>query len=172
MYSLLYSNFAEIRFCFDIAIVTENMAQLGNYLIRDNLLRTWQKFIFNIRLIKIKKQLLFQASFFYNKKVVNKLLTTKYYAYWLKNKIYKKALKPKLQCIISGSATGNRTPDFALRGRRLSRLTMAPLAPGLGLEPRPNDPESLVLPLHHPGVLLIRTKFIITEYSLFDKSFL
>ena len=68
MYSLLYSNFAEIRFCFDIAIVTENMAQLGNYLIRDNLLRTWQKFIFNIRLIKIKKQLLFQASFFYNKK--------------------------------------------------------------------------------------------------------
>ena len=100
------------------------------------------------------------------------LTKNQYYAYWLKNKIYKKALKPKLQCIISGSATGNRTPDFALRGRRLSRLTMAPLAPGLGLEPRPNDPESLVLPLHHPGVLFIRTKFIITEYSLFDKSFL
>jgi len=32
--------------------------------------------------------------FLANKKVVNKLLTTKYYAYWLKNKIYKKALKP------------------------------------------------------------------------------
>lgn len=130
MYSLLYSNFADIRFCFDIVMVIENMAQVEHYLIRGSLLRTWQKFIFNIQLIKIKKQLLFQASFFYNKKVVNKLLTTKYYAYWLKNKIYKKTLKPKLQCIISGSATGNRTPDFALRGRRLSRLTIAPFGSG------------------------------------------
>lgn len=81
MYSLLYSNFADIRFCFDIVMVIENMAQVEHYLIRGSLLRTWQKFIFNIQLIKIKKQLLFQASFFYNKKVVNKMLTTKYYAY-------------------------------------------------------------------------------------------
>ena len=26
------------------------------------------------------------------------------------------------------------------------------MAPGLGLEPRLKDPESLVLPLHHPGM--------------------
>ena len=57
---------------------------------------------------------------------------------------------------IIGSANGNRTRDFALRGRRLNRLTIAPfLAPGLGLEPRLNDPESLVLPLHHPGVAVL-----------------
>ena len=28
------------------------------------------------------------------------------------------------------------------------------MAPGLGLEPRLEDPESPVLPLHHPGVTL------------------
>ena len=58
-----------------------------------------------------------------------------------------------------GSANENRTRDFALRGRRLSRLTMAPgdkrkMAPGLGLEPRLEDPESPVLPLHHPGMYI------------------
>ena len=44
------------------------------------------------------------------------------------------------------------------------------MAPGLGLEPRPNDPESLVLPLHHPGVCFATLR-IITEQSGFDKSF-
>lgn len=29
------------------------------------------------------------------------------------------------------------------------------MAPGLGLEPRQEDPESPVLPLHHPGVTLL-----------------
>lgn len=72
------------------------------------------------------------------------------------------------ELIIFGSARGNRTLDFALRGRRLSRLTIAPLAPGLGLEPRPNDPESLVLPLHHPGVF-IRTLIIIAKVFMFGK---
>lgn len=63
--------------------------------------------------------------------------------------------------VYCGSANGNRTRDFALRGRRLSRLTIAPenkMAPGLGLEPRLNDPESLVLPLHHPGVYVLTNK--------------
>lgn len=54
-----------------------------------------------------------------------------------------------------GSPKENRTPDSAVRGQRLNRLTMGPyiflMAPGLGLEPRQCDPESHVLPLHNPG---------------------
>ena len=45
---------------------------------------------------------------------------------------------------------GTRTPVFAVRGRRLDRLTMeAKVAGELGFEPRMNESESLVLPLHH-----------------------
>ena len=50
---------------------------------------------------------------------------------------------------VTGSPKGNRTPDFALRGRRLNRLTMEPLAGELGFEPRQYESESQVLPLHH-----------------------
>ena len=34
--------------------------------------------------------------------------------------------------------------------------------PGLGLEPRPNAPEALVLPLHHPGI-----KYIVEKNATF-----
>ena len=49
-----------------------------------------------------------------------------------------------------GTSMGTRTPVFAVRGRRLNRLTMeAEMAAELGFEPRMNESESLVLPLHH-----------------------
>ena len=45
---------------------------------------------------------------------------------------------------------GTRTPVFAVRGRRLNRLTMeAYLAAELGFEPRQHESESWVLPLHN-----------------------
>ena len=52
-----------------------------------------------------------------------------------------------------GSPKGTRTPVFAVRGRRLDRLTMeADLAAELGFEPRTNESESHVLPLHHSAI--------------------
>ena len=51
---------------------------------------------------------------------------------------------------IYGTSMGTRTPVFAVRGQRLNRLTMeAYVAAELGFEPRMNESESLVLPLHH-----------------------
>ena len=51
---------------------------------------------------------------------------------------------------IGGTATGTRTPVFAVRGRRLNRLTMAAyLAAEPGFEPGLNESESFVLPLHN-----------------------
>ena len=45
---------------------------------------------------------------------------------------------------------GTRTPVFAVRGRRLNRLTMeACLAAEPGFEPGLNESESFVLPLHN-----------------------
>ena len=42
-----------------------------------------------------------------------------------------------------GTSKGNRTPDFALRGQRLNRLTMeAYMAGELGFEPRQYESES------------------------------
>lgn len=38
----------------------------------------------------------------------------------------KSALRDNNGVAASGSSKGNRTPDFALRGRRLNRLTMEP----------------------------------------------
>ena len=48
------------------------------------------------------------------------------------------------------TATGTRTPVFAVRGRRLNRLTMAAwMAAEPGFEPGLNESESFVLPLHN-----------------------
>ena len=52
--------------------------------------------------------------------------------------------------VVCGTSKGNRTPDFALRGQRLNRLTMeayqpnksAELAGELGFEPRQYESES------------------------------
>ena len=44
---------------------------------------------------------------------------------------------------------GIRTPVFAVRGRRLRPLDHGGTAAELGFEPRMNESESLVLPLHH-----------------------
>ena len=53
----------------------------------------------------------------------------------------------------SGTSMGTRTPVFAVRGQRLNRLTMeAYMAAELGFEPRMNESESLVLPLHHSAI--------------------
>ena len=52
-----------------------------------------------------------------------------------------------------GTATGTRTPVFAVRGRRLNRLTMAAyLAAEPGFEPGLNESESFVLPLHNSAM--------------------
>ncbi|GEM_PF-5543602 len=49
-----------------------------------------------------------------------------------------------------GSPKGTRTPVFAVRGRCPRPLDDgAKMAAELGLEPRLDDPESPVLPLHH-----------------------
>ena len=54
---------------------------------------------------------------------------------------------------IGGTATGTRTPVFAVRGRRLNRLTMAAyLAAEPGFEPGLNESESFVLPLHNSAM--------------------
>ena len=56
-----------------------------------------------------------------------------------------------------GSPKGIRTPVSAVRGRCPRPLDdRAILAAGLGLEPRQGDPESPVLPLHHPAVIKTR----------------
>ena len=58
--------------------------------------------------------------------------------------------KPPITRWFAGTSKGNRTPDFALRGRRLNRLTMeAYMAGELGFEPRMAGSEPDVLPLHH-----------------------
>ena len=44
---------------------------------------------------------------------------------------------------------GIRTPVFAVRGRRLRPLDHGGTTAELGFEPRMNESESLVLPLHH-----------------------
>ena len=49
---------------------------------------------------------------------------------------------------------GTRTPVFAVRGRRLNRLTMeACVAAELGFEPRQHESESWVLPLHNSAIV-------------------
>ena len=56
---------------------------------------------------------------------------------------------------IGGTATGTRTPVFAVRGRRLNRLTMAAwLAAEPGFEPGLNESESFVLPLHNSAIVV------------------
>ena len=53
-----------------------------------------------------------------------------------------------------GTSMGTRTPVFAVRGRRLNRLTMeACVAAELGFEPRQHESESWVLPLHNSAIV-------------------
>ena len=55
----------------------------------------------------------------------------------------------------SSTSMGTRTPVFAVRGRRLNRLTMeAKMAAELGFEPRQHESESWVLPLHNSALSL------------------
>ena len=64
----------------------------------------------------------------------------------------------------SGTSMGTRTPVFAVRGRRLNRLTMeACLAAELGFEPRLNESESFVLPLHNSAPFLERLPHPVNE---------
>ena len=52
--------------------------------------------------------------------------------------------------LLIGTSMGTRTPVFAVRGRRLNRLTMeAHVAAEPGFEPGLNESESFVLPLHN-----------------------
>ena len=51
-----------------------------------------------------------------------------------------------------GTSMGIRTPVFAVRGRRLRPLDHGGKAAELGFEPRMNESESLVLPLHHSAL--------------------
>ena len=83
--------------------------------------------------------------------------------------------KGRLKCLpfFVGSPKGTRTPVFAVRGRRLDRLTMeANLAAELGFEPRMNESESLVLPLHHSATSSTqhRCRFISCSVELTDDS--
>ena len=50
---------------------------------------------------------------------------------------------------LTDTSMGIRTPVFAVRGRRLRPLDHGGKTAELGFEPRMNESESLVLPLHH-----------------------
>lgn len=58
-----------------------------------------------------------------------------------------------LLVLLNGRTGGDRTHDQGIMSALLLPLSYSPLVPGLGVEPRLKDSKSLVLPLHHPGLL-------------------